>query len=1568
MDTSSNSSQTLLEETGRKLKPVSAEEKLRLLKQQLMEKANRENSSFPLSFGQKALWFIQQSAPDRSTYNEALAVKITSSLNVAALKKSFQRLLNRHSVLRTSYIVQEGVLQQQVRGFEEISFEETDASGWDDETIRAKALETYSRPFDLATGPVIRIRLFRRSQADHVLLAVIHHICCDGWSMMVLMDDLSLLYNNETKGTDVPLSPLPLTYSDHVRSEETLLSSPRGEELWKYWNKVLEGELPLLQLPADRSRPAVKTDNGSSAYFNLSPELSAKLKMLSRKEGTSLYVTLLAAFQVLLSKFSGQEDIITGTPVAGRTKSAYERMMGYFVNPVAIRGNTGGDPAFVSFLGQIRKTVLDALSHQEFPFPLIVEKLNIPRDVSRTPVFQAMFFLQTIQQYDSAAELLIPGNQGTSVKLGDLHLEYFHFPHKEGRFDVTLEMIEGKEGLSGLFKYNTDLFDASSIERIIAGFKILLECIAENPAARISELSVLTNEQRAQVLQEWNDTEEIFEGKQFVHELFEEQAAQNPHMPAVVFEDQKLSYQDLNERANRLARYLKEKGAGPEVLVGICLERSAEVMVSILAIMKAGAGYVPVDPGFPGERLLYMAENSGMKILIAENRLHDQFSATGIQMICPGKDSEAIKKQSAENLTNIASPDNLTYVIYTSGSTGQPKGVGVEFRQLHNYVKGVTSRLDLNHQASYATVSTFAADLGNTVIFPSLITGGCLHIISGERITDPQAFAAYMRKHRIDCIKITPSHMEALMNADDPSEVLPVKRLILGGESCSAALLAKVEQLAPECLVFNHYGPTETTVGAITCQLSGRSTSHIPLGRPVPNTRTYLLDQYRQPVPVGVAGELYIGGAGVARGYLNNESLTGERFLPDPFVQKDGARMYRTGDLAKYLPDGNIVFLGRADGQVKIRGYRIELGEIKSAILAHSEVADVFVTTYEHKTGKNLCAYIVPSVSGKFSEGELRIFLENKLPGYMLPQAFVVLEKLPLTSNGKIDHRALPAPSEMQERTRGYGHPSDATEEVITGIWSDVLGRNDIGIHDHFFHIGGHSLLATQVISRIRSAFSVDLPVHRLFVSPTVSGLSEYVRSLSASVNLSSIAPAERKKDIPLSFPQQRLWILDQLNGQSALYNMPAVLRFEGRLELEYLEAAVNEVYRRHEILRTNFTGSEDGPVQIIHSEVNVILPLIDLVGLPRQEQAVTIDRLITEETSSPFDLERDPLLRISLIKTSAESHLLLFTMHHIISDRWSIGILIREISQLYKKYHHQDISDLPTLIIQYADFAVWQKEWMSGKVYAELYQYWKGKLEGAPPLLELPADFSRPSIPSLKGSAEKFEVKPELTGRLISLSRKAGATLYMTMMAAYAVLLSKYAGLTDILIGTIIANRNRKETEPLIGFFANTLVFRNDLSGDPSFREFLEQVRNTSLDAYAHQDFPFEKLVEELRPERNLSYAPIVQVMFNFKNIAVDTLDLPGLSISYVEVEKISAKYDLSLVMEETNNGMSGVFEYNTDLFGPKLIKRMTGHFLFLLDDIVLYPERKLSEISLRGNEENKKMEDVFMKDLDDL
>jgi len=1515
----------------------------------------------PLSFAQERLWFLEQLEPGTTAYNVCVPFRIAGRLSVSALAQSINEMIRRQEVLRTAYMVVDGKPVQVLSPWSHSDLPVVDLQslpaarheGVVQQLISASGKQT----FDLANGPILRTSLIRLNEEEHVLLIALHHISFDEWSMRILLHDTAQIYKAFVRGEPSALEELPIQYRDFAHWQRQWLQGDVLDREIDFWRRQLEGSPPVLALPWDRPRSAITSSKAETVSFELSPELSAGLVDLTEAAGSTPFITLLAAFQLLLSRYTGQFDIPVGTPVAGRRWVETEGMIGFFVNTLVLRTKLEGNPTIREMLNRVREVALEAQTHQDLPFEKLVEELQPERNLNQTPLFQVMFGFQNARKQRET----IPGLTVTPVDAGTV----------TAKFDLTLSMNEGEKGITGELEYNSDLFKVTTIDRLLAHYRTLLEAMVDDPDQRLSDVEILSDTERQRLLVEWNETRTDYPREQCLPELFEARVEHSPDAIALVSENQQLTYRDLNRRANQLAHYLQELGVGAETRVGICLRRTPQAIIAMLGVLKAGAAYFAQDVGQPRERLLFMLEDCGVKLLLTEPDVAEQFSDTGLHTISLKDEWETIEKCSTNNPSTQVSPDNLACVIYTSGSTGNPKGVMVTQRSLTFYAHAAAQMYDISAADRVLQFTSLGVDASIEEIYPILTQGGGLVLRDEEMMASAADFLSRCGHLGITLLSMPTAWFHVLTTGKDVYEwwerASSVRLVTFGGDRVLPERVREfVAHVGDRVRLINSYGPTETTVVSTIGEYDrDHSFDDIGIGRPIANTLVYIVDKSLRSVPVGVSGELLIGGDGVARGYLSRPDLTAQQFMPNPFASIPGDRVYRTGDHVRYLPSGNIEFFGRRDHQVKIRGFRIETGEIEAALRTHDAVKEAAVIASEERPGeKRLVAYVVwnDPAQEQAGIGALREYLKHKLPGHMMPSFFVVMDELPLTAYRKVDRHALPKPDGLSEWSHLYIAPRTPVEEMLAGIWANVLGVDQVGVEDNFFDVGGHSLLATQLISRIRETFAVELPLRALFEQATVASLAERVEQLwrgGPGTVAPQLSPVDRSQPLPLSFAQQRLWFLDQLEPGSPLYNIPEAVQLSGPLDIHALERSINELIRRHEGLRTSFVTGSGGTAQVIVDNVPRALAVEDLTTLAEETRREELQRLLDEEAQQPFDLAHGPLLRVRLFRLSAEEHVLAVTMHHIISDEWSMRILQRELGVLYESYRVGTESPLAELRIQYADYAVWQRNWLQGEVLERELSYWRKQLAGAPALLELPADRARPAVQTHRGAYQRVRLSAETTRALKELSRRHNATLFMTVLAGFQALLSRWSGTTDVVVGTPVAGRTQGETEAVIGFFVNTLALRTDLSENPTFSELVKRVREVCLGAYAHQEVPFEKLVEELGVERDLSRTPLFQVMLAWQNAGEEELKLSGLRMVRVEEDLSSsrAKFDLLLSLGEFHGEIGGTLEYNVDLFHSETIERVVAQLERVLAAVAEDEECRVGELPLLSEAEREQV-----------
>ncbi|HEV2707207.1 MAG TPA: amino acid adenylation domain-containing protein, partial [Pyrinomonadaceae bacterium] len=1394
--------------------------------EQTIERRSSSENVLPLSFAQQRLWFIDQLQPNSSAYNIPAALRLTGPLKIDALDRCLNEIIRRHEVLRTTFTLSPDRQPLQVIAPElknSLRIEDLSAlpsSEREAEAVRL-ATEEARRPFDLARGPLLRTRLLRLSTEDHVLLFTLHHIISDGWSMGVLVREFGAIYSAYAQGEESPLPELPIQYADFSVWQRNWLQGAALAEQLAYWREQLGGDLPVLQLPTDHPRPPVQNYQGGHVPFTLGRDLSERLKQLAHGEDATVFMMMLAAFQVLLRRYTGQEDILIGSPIANRKHAETEPLIGFFVNTLVLRTKLHDNPTFRELLRRVQRMALGAYAHQDLPFEKLVEELHPDRDLSRNPLVQVILALQNAPMGD--------------LELHGLTARPQEFESDVVRFDLELHIHELPDGLSGLLAYNAGLFERETISRLLEHFQTLLQGIAADPDRRICDLPLLTPQERHQLLSDFNNTQHELPPTRTIHQLFEAQVERTPDAPALEFAGTSLTYRELNNRANRLAQHLRALGVRPEVRVGLLMERSAEQIIGLLGVLKAGGAYVPVEAKTPRERIRYVLTDAGVRVLVTTDvGLSAEVIGEGVEVVeIDAKDGEQESGSDVETgggvIESGVDGENTAYIIYTSGSTGQPKGVVVSHASLVNSILAPFAERSEPIESSLLLMS-YAFDGSMLGIFYPLTQGGLLSLAREGEQADPSQVARLIAEKGITYICVVPSFYRLLLEQAQREQLRSLRVVHVAAEAVPPKLVEMHHQLLPQSQLINIYGPTETTIWCACYEFRPHEDlSAIPIGRPSHNMQGYVLDEYLQPVPVGVAGELYAGGAGIARGYSNRPDLTAERFIPHLYSSEPGARLYRTGDRVRMLASGEIEYLGRFDHQVKIRGYRIELGEIEAVLSEQEGVREAAVVVREDEAGdKRLVGYVATNEGEHISAPELRQRLQKKLPEYMIPSAFVMLEKLPQTASGKVNRPALPAPELRRDAlAESFVAPRTPIEELLARIWSEVLKVERIGIEDDFFALGGHSLLATQLISRVRESFAVDLPLRALFECPTVAGLAQRVEAgmrAGQGASPQPLVPVAREGHLPLSFAQQRLWFIHKLEPSSSAYNLPVAVRLTGQLNVPALRQTLSEIVRRHESLRTSFGMNDGQPVQLIAPHVELDLPVSDVSHLPEEERIREARERASAEARRPFDLERGPLYRLGLLRLSAEDHVLLFTMHHIISDGWSMGVLVREVAELYSAFVEGKPSPLSPLPIQYADFAHWQRTHLAGEVLETHWQYWKRQLGGTLPVLELPTDRPRPPVQSFRGASQTLNLPSRLVESLNELAQREGATLFMSLLAAFKAVLHRYTGLEDIIVGSPIANRNRIEVEGLIGFFVNTLALRADVSGSPSFRELLKR------------------------------------------------------------------------------------------------------------------------------------------------
>ena len=1503
-------------------------------------RADRGRGALPASHAQERLWFLDRFAAHAGgIYQISGVVHLRGPLAAAALAATLHAVVARHEALRTRFEVRDGRLVQVVAAAADLALPLLDLSalpGAAGEGEAARLVREHARrPFDLAAGPLMRAGLLRRTAGDHRLLLALHHAVADGWSLGVLAGEVAELYAAATAGRPAQLPELSIQYGDYAAWERERLRRGALAGDLAFWRERLEG-LPPLELPADRPRPAVPSFRGALAACDLG-EQTAALQAFARDADATTFIVLLALFDALLLRCSGQSDFGVGTAVANRTRRQVEPLIGLFANTLVLRVDLAGRPGLAALVARAREAALDGFARQELPFDRLVEELRPERDPARNPFCQVLLTLQN--------------QPWPPLRIGELEVglaEVGEIDPGTARADLTLLWHEREGGLAGTLEYSTDLYERASAERMLRQLVELARAGLADPERDVWELSLFAAGERRQVLGDWCGRAVPYPRLATVQELFAAAAATVGDRVALVAGDTQLTYGELAARGDRLAGRLRRLGVGPETLVSLALPRSPETIVALLGILAAGGAYQPLDPAHPRERLAALLAEARPRALVTVSPLRDRLPA-GLPTVCLDLEREAPAATPAgPPAAGGATAANLLYVMYTSGSSGRPKGVAVSHRAVVRLVRSADyARIDAGEV--FLHLAPLAFDASTLEIWGPLCNGGRL-VLAPDGPISLGELGRLLVRHGVTTLFLTTSLFNQMVD-EGIADLRGVAQLLTGGEVTSPAHVRRALAGLPGTSLVIAYGPTENTTFTTCHPLAPEAAPQaaVPIGRAIANTSVYVLDREGRPVPPGLPGELCAAGDGLARGYLGRPELTAERFVPNPWSGRPGDRLYRTGDLVRWRPDGALDFLARIDRQVKIRGFRIEPGEIEATLAAHPAVAACAVTVRGRAGEERSLAAWFAAATGTppATADELRSWLAVRLPAYMVPATITTLAALPLTASGKLDRQALarlPA-ADLAPHAAGLPAPETALERRLAALWSEVLGRQPIGRHDDFFALGGHSLAATRVAARLRQDLGVELPLVDLFTHPTVAGLAAAVADLERRrvAAGSDPIPAAAGAEAPLSLAQERLWLLEQIEPGRATYNVPAALRLGGPLDPAALAACFAEIARRHAVLRTTFVAAGGEPRQRIAPPGGLALPIVDLAGLPAGPRRREVRRRTAAAAAAPFNLARGPVLRLVLLRLAPAEHRLLLNLHHAVVDGWSLGVLAREVAALYGAAAAGRPSPLPELPIQYADYALWERRRLQGTALADEIAFWRRRLDGMPPLA-LPADRPRPAAQSWRGALARSDVPAARAEALLALARTEGATLFMALLALLDALLLRTCGQTDFGVGAAVARRDRRELEGLIGLFVNTLVLRVDLTGRPTFAELLRRVRDVALAAFAHADLPFGRLVQELRPERQARRNPLFEVLFTLQNQPWQALRIGDLEIELLEVDAGAARADLTLTWRawgRPEGGLAGMLEYSVELFERASAERLLGHLAVLLDGALAEPGR---------------------------
>lgn len=1504
----------------------------------------------PASYAQERLWFLDQLGLVGAAYNIPLTLRLSGVLVQEALQRSFVELVRRHESLRTRFAERDGQLLQLIEPSGPFELHLVDLTYLTETQQREGQLQELMRceqlhRFDLRVGPPLRVVLVRLGASDHALLVTMHHIVSDGWSLGVLMQELSALYAAYAQGKASPLPELTTQYADFALWQRQWLHGDVLKAQLQYWRERLLGVSPQLQLPTDRPRPATESFKGAELRFELPAGLSKSLGELVQREGATLFMVLLAAYQLLLARWSGQQDIVVGSPIAGRRQRETEEVVGLFVNTLALRTEVSADLTLLKLLERVKEVTLGAYAHQDLPFDALVRELRPDRNLSRQPVFQVMLALQNYPE--EHLDLT-----GMSWAWGETESVTAHF-------DQTLYLKESSRGISGILVYATDLFDRVTIERMVAGWQRLLEAMVRDIQQPISRVSLLTAAERERVLYDFNSTAQIDPRALLVHERFEEQVGLQPDAVAVVYKGQSLTYAEINARANQLARYLRRQGIGPDQLVGLCVERGVDMAVGVLGILKAGGAYVPLDPKHPADRLRYMLSDSAPKMLLIQEHLRVRVPKAAARVVALDRDWEQI----AQHLeTNLEAGDlrghHLAYVIYTSGSTGTPKGVMVEHAGLSNYLHWAIRAYAPDSGEGAVVSSPLAFDATVTSFYCPLLSGRAVVLLAeGQELEGLERLLQQPRRWSL--VKISPAHLQALgqrlLGARRPCTV---GAFVIGGEALSASTVQLWRSIWPAVRLINEYGPTETVVGCsiYDIPMGWSEEVSVPIGHPIANTQIYLLDSHQQPVPIGVTGEIYIGGAGVARGYLNRPELTSERFLADPFGHGPQARMYRSGDLGRWRANGILEYLGRNDEQVKIRGYRIELGEVEVQLGRHAQVKDAVVIVREDLPGeKRLVAYVSKGEQTTLSVAALRAHLKSALPDYMVPSDFVMLEQLPLTPNGKLDRRALPMPQHGACGSQVYQAPEGEVEEALAKLWQDLLHLERIGRHENFFELGGHSLSAMKLVSQVAQRFGVPLSVIGVFQNPTVCQMAQAVQALRTTPGVdlaqSALDGGAALARAPLAFSQLAHWHQYELSRRPAVRQIVSAMRLQGRLDLEALQLSLLEIVRRHQALRTRIVVLEGIPTQEILAAADLDIKVEDFGALPDSLQGAEIRRAIDQQILKPLDVASEPLFAVRLLRIRSDEHVLIVALEHMISDWHSLSILVRELFTAYGQLSQGQAVSLPAIPVQFPHYAAAQRNAVNSW-NAQHGAYWAERTAGCQ-RVRFPEDpFSALATRSGWGVIP-IGIGPDLKAQWKEWCRQQKTTLVMGIFTAYVGLVLRWCHATDAIIAYQSDGRPSPAVHNTIGYFSCPLYLRVALRETDRFAELLTRVWQEYCNAQAHADAGYFA-AQVPRPEWTRNSA------FNWlpHGTAVD-LSGPDAALKYSPIpfvhpmaEVMQIDYEPTISLFDTEDGgICAEVWFPLSRFSRTTMERFARSFVGLLEALPRQPDARFVDIPLLEN-----------------
>ncbi|TYS32217.1 amino acid adenylation domain-containing protein [Bacillus pumilus] len=1459
---------------------------------------------YPLSPPQQRVYMVSQ-LEQSTAYHMPAVVRLKGTLQQEKLTEAFEKLITRHDILRTSFHTLKGVPRQRVAP--SVSFQIEQLTGG---TVEEN-MQQFVRPFDLECAPLLRIGLKSIHDQEHLLFFDMHHLISDGLSIDLMLRELSDAYEGAVK------EPLKLQYQDYAVWQEQ--QGFQKEEA--FWLQEFSGELPALQLLTDYQRPAVQSFAGDRVIKEIDETLKGQLQELASNHQTTLYTVLLSAYYTLLAKYTGQREFVVGTPVAGRVHADLDDMIGMFVQTLALRSEVDPNGTMTQLIEQVKEKTMHAFEHQQYPFERLLEKLNVPRDFSRHPLFDTVFTLTP--------------NHAAAQHIGEMQVEIEETNFHIAKFDLTLQAMESDQGLSFVLDYSTALFKRSTAEQMLHHYMYLLEQMVQAPQEAIRSYRLLSEQEVEAQLKLWNPLPSPYPAEETIVTQFEAQVQEHGHKPALQCEDECLSYQELNDRVNQLAHYLREHGFERGMKAALFFERSNEMVLSVLAVLKAGGVYVPIDPDFPDERVKHFLTDSGAQFLLTHHVLRDRSVLGSFEGTIIETEDQAIVLQSENDINIRVSPEDLANLTYTSGTTGKPKGNMVTHRNILRTVKQ-SNYLTIYQEDTVMSLSNYVFDAFMFDVFGALLNGAKLIVLPKDHILNMNELSGAIEKEKVSILMITTALFHLLIDMKKDS-LKNVRKVLFGGERASVPHVMTALETVGEGKLLHMYGPSESTIFTTFYPVNHieKQVLSIPIGKPVSQTAVYIVDEFGHMQPPGVAGELCVAGDGLVKGYYGQPELTSEKFVKNPF--RPGEAMYKTGDLARWLSNGEIEFIGRIDHQVKIRGQRIELGEIEHQLLRHPQLKEAVVIAAPNDT---LCAYF--TAEGSVSLTDLREQAGRELPVYMMPAFFMQLDKLPLTNNGKVDRRALPIPDLNEQGANEYTSPQTETERLVAHIWEEVLEVPQIGKHDHFFECGGHSLRGMKMLNRLYEEMHVELTLKSLFESPTLDAFALAVDQADQT-EMKRVEIAEEAAYYPVTSAQKRLFVLEKMTDAEQSYHMPAALKLEGAFDEKRFKKAIEQLVDRHEAFRTSFDFVQNEPVQRI--ETNICLDIENIEGNGRDIQELMNDFI------RPFDVGKAPLLRVGLVTVSVNVHYLLIDMHHIISDGASVGILIEELSALYRG---ETLEELP---VQYKDYAVWSKsETFAAKKEAE-EAFWLEQLQGELPVLALPEDLPRPKVQTFAGDRVSFTIGGALKTKLDELVRALNSTTYTVLLTCYSTLLSKLSRQEDIIIGSPIAGRTHPDIQSVIGMFVNTLALRTKPAGHQTVAEFATNVHQLVLEANEHQLYPFEELVDQVQTVRDTSRHPIFDVVFSMENADIRDLSMDGLHIIPQPFDENIAKFDLTLTGNESTDHIELVFDFNSSIFKQSSIEKWKEYFLHLLEQMVSAPDQSLNQMQLLSPKQQKKL-----------